>query len=239
MGASEVGGVRKSDLLAREFQGRIAEGAWPAGSKLPSERELARAFSVGRAAVREALKVLQLAGDIETRLGEGSFVVEARRGADRGVELVAGQTIMEGLEARQALEIASGVLAMRRASRSDRLKIRAAIAEMEEALGGDDHQWYLSCTFDLHELIAKASHNEFLMRTTDEYVAPMRRDEWLLSVNYDPDVAARSLALHRGIVAELLDGDEGGFVRAVCEHYEDYPPLRHRGVEGAPVVPEG
>ena len=48
--------LRKSEMLVRLFAERIRSGQWEPGSRLPSERELARLFEVSRTAVREALK---------------------------------------------------------------------------------------------------------------------------------------------------------------------------------------
>ena len=44
------------------------------GDKLPSDRELAKKFNVGRSTIREALRVISLIGLIEIRVGQGTFV---------------------------------------------------------------------------------------------------------------------------------------------------------------------
>ncbi|MBP3038786.1 FadR family transcriptional regulator [Bacillaceae bacterium Marseille-Q3522] len=49
------------------------EGLKP-GDKLPSERELAVRFQVGRSSVREAFRALELLGLIETKRGGGTFL---------------------------------------------------------------------------------------------------------------------------------------------------------------------
>lgn len=220
--------TRKSERLARELVQQVRAGRWTAGSRLPSERELARQFKVSRTAVREALKALQLAGEIETRPGEGSFVTGSCHDAEAQDELVgAGAKIVCGLSTRKALEIAAGVLAIREASESDRLKLRAARAELNEAIAVHDYRWYLKVTFNLHEMIAIASHNAYLRNRTREVIAPMRTDEWALTASYDADIAAYSLAVHTRLIDALFDGDTTALVEAVCQHYEDYPALRH------------
>ena len=236
--------LRKSEMLVRLFAERIRSVQWEPGSRLPSERELARLFEVSRTAVREALKALQLAGEIETRLGEGSFVLESRRSeADEEALVGAGQSIVSKLQARQALEIASGVLAIKNASESDRIKLRAVRVELAEALEAEDYQWYLVVTFDLHELIAKASHNSYLEEATHDLVEPMRNDEWALTASYDAAMAGYSAGVHRAMIDALLINDVDAFVGSVCQHYEDYPALRHpelkrlRTVEGAGLDP--
>jgi GntR family transcriptional repressor for pyruvate dehydrogenase complex len=46
------------------------------GDKLPSERELSERLSIGRSSVREALRALELLGLIETRRGEGTYLLD-------------------------------------------------------------------------------------------------------------------------------------------------------------------
>lgn len=46
------------------------------GERLPSERELASMLNVSRTSVRQALKVLESSGRIETRVGSGTFLAE-------------------------------------------------------------------------------------------------------------------------------------------------------------------
>ena len=45
------------------------------GEKLPTERKLAESLSVGRNSAREALKMLENMGVIESRQGSGNFLV--------------------------------------------------------------------------------------------------------------------------------------------------------------------
>ena len=46
------------------------------GERMPSERELAEMLNVSRTSVRQALKVLESSGRIETRVGSGTFLTE-------------------------------------------------------------------------------------------------------------------------------------------------------------------
>lgn len=56
----------------------IKSGQYPPGSKLPSEDQLAREFSVSRVTLREALRVLEDDGMIVRRHGSGTFVLDKR-----------------------------------------------------------------------------------------------------------------------------------------------------------------
>ncbi|WP_308289816.1 FadR/GntR family transcriptional regulator [Mycolicibacterium mageritense] len=56
-------------LLEAVFSGQIQPG-----TRMPSERQLAESFGVGRFVVREALKSLGLLGLLEVRQGDGTYV---------------------------------------------------------------------------------------------------------------------------------------------------------------------
>src|SRR5256885_11752125 len=67
---------RHFELIEASIRREIYNGSLVPGQKLPNEFELARQFNVGRSAVREALKVLELAGLLVVRRGYngGTFV---------------------------------------------------------------------------------------------------------------------------------------------------------------------
>jgi DNA-binding FadR family transcriptional regulator len=226
------GRTRKPQLVVDELLSRMHSGQWPAGTRLPAERELAAELSVSRAALREALQVLQLSGHVVTRLGEGSFVSEPRvvtGGADADAGIVAGMSISESLEAREAVELSSALLATRHATRSDLLKLQAVVAELEEHLERNDFTSYLLSTLDLHILVAKASHNAYLVRAATELIDRHRDDQWLVHEHYDPEVAALSFDVHRELVDAITAKDQLAVIEATTRHYEDYPVLSRRG----------
>lgn len=69
---------RISEEIAEQLKQSILIGEFKAGDKLPSERELSEQFHVSRAAVREALRTLEISGFITTRQGAtgGAFVTD-------------------------------------------------------------------------------------------------------------------------------------------------------------------
>lgn len=65
--------------IVGELKSIIREEGIETGGKLPSERELAERLQAGRSTIREALRSLELLGLIETRRGEGTFLVDFRK----------------------------------------------------------------------------------------------------------------------------------------------------------------
>jgi GntR family transcriptional repressor for pyruvate dehydrogenase complex len=72
--------IKRTDIfqeIISRIDSMIANGRYKPGDRFPSERELAETMRVSRTAVRQALKVLEAAGKIETRIGSGTYVLES------------------------------------------------------------------------------------------------------------------------------------------------------------------
>ena len=67
-------GNRKANIVANEIIDLILKSDMKPGDKLPSERELAQRFGVGRPSVREAVSALVISGIIDIHQGDGLFV---------------------------------------------------------------------------------------------------------------------------------------------------------------------
>jgi len=76
------GDDRKAHRIALDhIEASLLNGKYKVGAKLPPERDLARELGVSRGAVREAIRVLQAQGILESHPGPG-----------RGTRIIAGHT---------------------------------------------------------------------------------------------------------------------------------------------------
>jgi DNA-binding FadR family transcriptional regulator len=151
---------RLHQTIARDLEQAIEIGRYPVGSRLPSERDLAEQFEVGRPTVREAFIVLELRGLIETRHGAGVFV-KKRPEASGMFEVDSGSGPFEVTEARRLLEGEVAALAAR--SITDQ-----QIAELEEIMNriGDmrlDQTAREQADRAFHVALARATENDVLV----------------------------------------------------------------------------
>lgn len=65
------------EQVANDLRADIESGALPAGSKLPSEPELASLYGVARGTVNKAITALKGEGLVTVRFGRGTFVTRA------------------------------------------------------------------------------------------------------------------------------------------------------------------
>ncbi|MDQ0411876.1 PLP-dependent aminotransferase family protein [Mesobacillus stamsii] len=78
----------KYKLISAYIKEQITNGTWPVGSRLPSQRELARQFEVNRSTIITALDELAADGLIEGKLGMGTVVINNTWTLMRAVPLV-------------------------------------------------------------------------------------------------------------------------------------------------------
>src|SRR5258705_13296272 len=76
--------------IADQIRTLIRSGEFPAGARLPPERDLAKQLGVSRPSVREALIALEVEGLVEVRIGWGIYVL-GRGLAAEGDETQAGR----------------------------------------------------------------------------------------------------------------------------------------------------
>ena len=67
------------EQVVEQIKNMIVQGIYKKGDLLPSEKELIEMTGVSRITVREALRLLNEAGVIETHKGKGSFVADTGR----------------------------------------------------------------------------------------------------------------------------------------------------------------
>jgi len=134
------------------------------GQKIPSERQMCAKFSVSRAAVREALKMLQARQLIETIHGSGSFVADiinqpAPESPFIQLYYEHERTLFDLYEVREQLEGQAALLAAQRATDKDLYLIKKAYSTLEK-----NHSCETAHSDQaFHKAIADASHNPVLI----------------------------------------------------------------------------
>ncbi len=168
--------------IAEALRQEIRKMDTPAGSRLPSERELAQLLKVSRPSLREALIVLELQGEIEIRVGSGIYL--RRAPADGGAVQTPASAVEPGFEAslmghsprdvnqaRYFLEGGVAAHAARFINREQLKALGASVAAMRKALGmrnrmGDKP--LADADRQFHVTLASTTDNRLLIQTLEE-----------------------------------------------------------------------
>jgi DNA-binding FadR family transcriptional regulator len=207
--------------LYRQIAGQIAalidNGEFPAGSRLPAERELAALLGVSRTSVREAVISLEIAGRVEVRVGSGIFV--AQPGAAQIVGLVdEGPSPFELLSARRLIEGEIAALAARTIKKSDIAALRATVVRMRE--DGENFAKRDAADREFHVRIAAATGNGSLALVVEGLWHQRRGRLWSRIEQYFHTRKIREATLidHAAIVDALERHDADGARDAMHRH---------------------
>jgi DNA-binding FadR family transcriptional regulator len=141
--------------VADQILEMINDGAFPPGSRLPGERELAERFGVSRVTVREAEIALQALGYIRIKIGSGVYVLDPATKKDEGLPDISA---FELTEARLIFESEAAALAARHIDDGTLDQLDELVETMSKAsqkLGEESAE----ADKEFHLTIAAASHN--------------------------------------------------------------------------------
>lgn len=128
-----------SSVLA-QLKRLIVEGVWPPGYRIPPERDLAEKLEVGRASVREAVRILEAVGVVDNKGASGRFVSDASIGPLMLLEHVHSSSLDDSLaivylyEAREILEPILSRLAAENPSEEGLQHADEILARMEHSI---------------------------------------------------------------------------------------------------------
>ncbi len=213
--------IRKAaDVVVDILVDAIRNGLYGPGEKLPRERDLAAQLEVSRTTIREATSILQRAGVLSVRRGNGGGAVVLSPAIPPTLlssihHLDRADEMRSLLEVRRPLELLASVLAVRRGTEAAFADIRDLVVQLETLMRApvDDFMYY---DLQIHTRIVQASQNRSLVRHLDEIYkqqATLRAEYPVKS--FDPEYAVE---LHWAAVDALFARDEVRMVEIVDDH---------------------
>ncbi len=149
--------------VAQQIERLILGGAFAVGDRLPPEQELSRQFQVSRPTIREALIALEVAGVVEVRNGNGSFVLALPAQARSNDQ---GPGPFEQFEARELIECEVAARAAQLITPETIAELEALVAEMERNY--PHARLADSEGFRFHVTLAKSCGNSYLAAAVEE-----------------------------------------------------------------------
>ena len=194
---------------------RIRTGEFGATGRLPTERDLAQWYEVGRTVIRDALVMLEVKGLVEPRQGSGIYITqrayEAAAPDEVRIDASASAGPFELLQARQWLESHIARLAAVNATPEDMELIETACDNHRRAHYGEpkenfDIQFHMAIAqatqnAELALLVGQLWHrrdNNPLWRSLNEHIKDAHyRDRWV----HDHDLLVEALRRRDGDAA--------------------------------------
>ncbi|AKA69475.1 MULTISPECIES: FadR/GntR family transcriptional regulator [Clostridium] len=210
-----------SQVIIEKIQDMIIRDKLKIGDKLPPERQLTEMWKVGRPALREALKALEVIGLIERKHGQGNFISNNisdsyYKPLSISFKLNNG-SIEELFELRESLEASSIKAAAKKASIKDIKKLyeihEGMISEKDESK---------KTKFDkaLHCEIIKLSGNKLFITTWNSisYLIDIFIDKAVNISLYEEKSIQNIYEEHLCIIKAVENHDSKAAVEALEEH---------------------
>ncbi len=223
---------KKGVLVAERLLDEFRFARLSPGQRLPPERELAERLGVSRTVVREALNALQMSGVVESRVGDGTYISATFVPTEARLppllrNLHASVSVVEALQAREALDVSAAHLAIDNATKNDLTRLDDAVQQLHSMIKRAEVMPYLEGTLDLHIAIARAGGNMVVEQLVAELIGMVRPHLWIIARNYNDEVFRESFAVHAGMVEGIKKRSLTVAVRAIRRHYHNYPSLQH------------
>lgn len=171
---------RLSDVVARQLEQRILEGALKAGDRLPAEREFALELGVSRPCLREAIQKLASRGLLYSRQGGGTFVADQLNDtlASPWADMLASHPALSDdlLEFRAVLESQCAEWAATRATPADLTRLEEALKVAATAVTSLNPEVVAAADRDFHQVLADAAHNAFAAHMMSVVQGLMHKD---------------------------------------------------------------
>ena len=207
-------GRKLAEVIAEEIRADIVRGRWEAGTMIDSENGLVERYDVSRAAIREAVRLLEHHSVAWMRRGPGGGLLVAEPDLSAGAEAMAlyldyrGATVGDLLYVRQMLELGCvDLVAARSAEPEVRDRLTRALTVTPQTPAGEVNR----LADELHLALAELTGNPvlvFLIRIISSLHA--RHVAGLTGERSVPAHVGEAVAhAHGAIVKAIMAGDRG------------------------------
>jgi len=220
--------TRIAEEVADRIRTLILDGTFPQAQPLPSERVLTERFGVSRGSIRDALRILETIGLLETRHGRGTFPHELT--VDRLVAPLASVMTSqhdlqdELLDVRRMFEPAVARAAATRMTDEDFADVQRILDAQRRKLKTGQSAIVEDTAF--HAVLARSTRNRVvvsLMATLNDLLVESRKQT--LKHKGRPE---RSLHGHEAVVEALRRRDAEGAEQAMYNHIDQIADLQRR-----------
>jgi GntR family transcriptional repressor for pyruvate dehydrogenase complex len=215
-----VRSLRLSEEIIRQIARLVEDGSLKLDDRFPTERDLQERWQVSRPVLREAFRVLEMQGVVESRPGAGRYL-RSNRIPDparfRQAHLQANrEDLLQVWDAREAVEVKAAELAAIHASQAQIGEIRKAVKKLTSGSLEDLQRFDFNREF--HLAVAEASCNPTIIDMIATLIG--RSNKIGFRAVMDPAAWEALPSRHIPILDAIAAHDPEGARRAVILHFD-------------------
>ncbi len=224
--------VRLSDSVLDAIREMIATQGFKPGDKFYSEKELTQKLEVSRSSIREALRILEVTGQVSVRQGKGIFIMEP---PEQRISPVSAwvqdneQDLVDHFEVRLILEPKVAWHATLKATPEEVGRLEAICDAFARNVEKNDLAASIQDDRDFHRVLAKATKNNtlhFVMKC----MATSLPDGWISSL-HTPGRMRKTVNEHGAILSAVKhcnpEAAKGAMIRHLKNAIEDIRSTFH------------
>jgi len=210
--------------IVQQIRTLIEEGKLKRNDHLPSERDLSETFRVSRTTVREAIRTLESMKLLQSRQGDGTYVLASSEESLIHPLAVAlfneKDDIRDIFYIRKIIEPHVAELAAENATPQDIEEMERILQQQEESIGHGENIIETDSAF--HNLMVKATTNRVLERLIAALIDLLKQSrEKYLTEDENYERATRSLEGHQRVLSAVKKGDGDAARKSMLLHLED------------------
>jgi len=206
--------------IVKQIRTLVENGRLKRGDQLPTERELTETFKVSRATVREAIRTLESTKLVQSRQGNGTYVLASSEEAL--IKPLAAalfhekDNILDIFMIRKIIEPYVAQLAAENATLDEIKELERIIQDQEKDIA--DGVSIFETDSDFHAVLARMSKNRVLERLLHALVDLLKQTRKKYLQN--DERVKKSLRGHREVLTAVKSGDCTAARKAMRRHLE-------------------
>lgn len=211
--------VRLSESVIEAIKQMIAEDGFKPGDKFYSENELTKKLGVSRSSVREAMRMLEVTGQVSVKQGKGIFISDVQKeqmNAFAAWFKENEQSIKDNFEVRLIIEPKAAGQAAVHADKEDIRKMKQVCAHFARFAGENNTEEVIQCDRRFHRLLAGATKNKTL-HVLMKAMTTSLPNGWITSI-YTPGRVEKTVSEHAAILDAIRSGDKLAAETAMSRH---------------------
>lgn len=211
--------VRLSDSVIDAIKQMIANDGFKVGDKFYSENELTKKLGVSRSSIREAMRMLEFAGQVSVKQGKGIFITDVQ-----GEQFKAfsdwlknnEQSIKDNFEVRLIIEPKAAGHAAENADADDIRKMEQVCEQFAQYAEAKDTEEVIQCDRRFHRILAGATKNKTLHVLMKSMTTSLPNG-WVSSL-YTPGRIEKTVHEHNDILEAIKARDRVAAENSMTRH---------------------
>lgn len=207
--------------ISEQIEGKILDGSYTLGEKLPSERRMSEEFGVSRNVVREALRALSEKGLVNIHTGKGVFVTIPDDGLIANkleTAIISSKySLLDVLEVRESIELSVIKKASKLATEENITSLKKIYAKMEECR--KNATGFVANDIKFHSELAKCTKNRMYELLTNVFLKLVDEKIFMLSMIYPMRIESAQTE-HKDIIDAIEAHDSQRASSVIRVHLE-------------------